>query len=241
MNKSIVGILSFIFGATLGFGASYFLLKKKFDDDLQKVADDSFLEGQNDILKQQYGGDDSQETAEFEKDISKLEEMYENVLEDFEKTENSPVSEAINYEKYSKSVKSKKIGENIIQGMANGTLNKAEKEHPEEDDIKGIEFIDEDQYSEDCLYYDKRCLKFYLKDTELKDENDEVIFDPHEIIGGWAMLHVASEANEDGYVFVRNNNLGADYEIKVIDDLDEEALRRKFERGLQREEGDDDD
>jgi len=217
MNKSIVGILSFIFGATLGFGASYFLLKKKFDDDLQKVADDSFLEGQNDILEQQYGGDDSQETVEFEKDMSKLEEMYEDILEDFEKTENSPVSEPINYEKYSKSVE------------------KAEKEYPiEDDDIKGIEFIDEDQYSEDCLYYDKRCLKFYLKDTELKDENDEVIVDPHEIIGGWAMLHVASEANEDGYVFVRNNNLGADYEIKVIDDLDEDDSGPG-------EEGDDDD
>lgn len=78
--------------------------------------------------------------------------------------------------------------------------------------------ITDDAYNDEKLTYDKLDLNYYLGDSALVDERDEVVDDFMHLIGADPAVLFA-EAAGDGepvnVIYVRNEQIGADFEVQL--------------------------
>ena len=91
--------------------------------------------------------------------------------------------------------------------------------------------INEDEYYDDKLVFDKLELNYYLGDRCLVDERDEIIDDYMELIGA-APEVLFAEASADGNgsaIYVRNEQINADFEVLLNEGAFEETVG--FKRG----------
>ena len=108
-----------------------------------------------------------------------------------------------------------------------GNLEKiqAEKEHPEEDEQREPDFIDENDYVSPDPYYKKLTLLYDKNENALTDyETEELITNPGDILG-LKVMETLDTLHDGTYVYVRNYSLSEDYEIEVreIEDYDDES------------------
>lgn len=85
-------------------------------------------------------------------------------------------------------------------------------DHPRDDPAEEPYTITPQQYSNGCPEYSKINLYYYAGNNTLIDDEDD-LFDNWSIIGGKSTLKRFGEF-EEGVVYVRNEKLGSDFEIR---------------------------
>lgn len=93
--------------------------------------------------------------------------------------------------------------------------NRAESEHPSEEDIKPPYFIDIEDYDAHLPAYSKRELVYYMDDGTLLDE-EENILSVVDTIGDNNLEEF--ENSLEGCCYIRNEQLQEDYEVSKIFD-----------------------
>lgn len=68
------------------------------------------------------------------------------------------------------------------------------------------------QYDNEKSDYDKICISYYNDDATLADENDQIVDDIFLLIGK-CLEHFGEKSEDPDVVYVRNDNLGIDYEV----------------------------
>lgn len=71
-----------------------------------------------------------------------------------------------------------------------------------------------DQYTDENIMYDKLELQFYTGDGCLVDERDDLVSDFMYLLGADPVVLLA-EAEDPSVIYVRNEQMGADFEIQV--------------------------
>lgn len=100
---------------------------------------------------------------------------------------------------------------------------KAEEESPKEGGSVDPYIISAQQFATDGLQ-DKITLTYYIN-AGLVCEEEQALEDPDNVIGTEFTEHFHDD--EEGVVYVRNERLGADYEV-LLDDSDGEFIRARF-------------
>lgn len=191
------GILIFASGVVVGAIAASFYLRIDQDEREAEVAES---------IKKAYGWYDSHE---------KKDDDSEEVISN---------EEAIMYRKISKesAYGYDKLFESS-SSILDINVDPAQKEHPQEDINETPYIISPETYEayETALsydgeeisvpVYDKLCLIYYDKDGVLVGENTGEIMNPEETIGAEALRRFGEYAEDT--VYVRNERLGADYEV----------------------------
>ena len=83
--------------------------------------------------------------------------------------------------------------------------------------------ISEEEFSTECLEYDKLSLKYYTDDSTLCDDQEVPVDDPLQLVGeetaGYlaAFLNLQQHEDLDHTIYVRNEGTTADYEITIIE------------------------
>ena len=158
----------------------------------------------------------------YRKDISKKAENSKSMIE--QRTEKKKEIEKSLNESYAKSIGN---AQNYTDYNRIGNLEKiqAEKEHPEEDEQREPDFIDENDYVSPDPYYKKLTLLYDKNENALTDyETEELITNPGDILG-LKVMETLDTLHDGTYVYVRNYSLSEDYEIEVreIEDYDDES------------------
>lgn len=87
-----------------------------------------------------------------------------------------------------------------------------------QDIFRGPYVISVTSFNEEMKHYDKVSLQYYNEDDTLTDETDEVINDLITLIGDHALVCFGdSDSNDPDVVYIRNDQLGIDYEIVRLD------------------------
>lgn len=83
--------------------------------------------------------------------------------------------------------------------------------------------ISEEEFSTECLEYDKLSLKYYTDDSTLCDDQEVPIDDPLQVVGEetadylTAFLNNPRHEDLDHTIYVRNEGTTADYEITIVE------------------------
>ena len=206
MNETLKRTLIFFGGVACGaagmfFGVKGYFMKKSSDeiDRMMKYVDETYR-----------------------KDISKKAENSKSMIE--QRTEKKKEIEKSLNESYAKSIGN---AQNYTDYNRIGNLEKiqAEKEHPEEDEQREPDFIDENDYVSPDPYYKKLTLLYDKNENALTDyETEELITNPGDILG-LKVMETLDTLHDGTYVYVRNYSLSEDYEIEVreIEDYDDES------------------
>lgn len=124
---------------------------------------------------------------------------------------------------YHKLAKEKEgIGSYMIQGMEEGMRDEEYEDESDpaiEAEIDSSDMIEVetnipyvisvDEFTDTNVHYDKLTLFYYINDEVLTDDNEEIIANPFDVIGGEAISALATvEA-----VYVRNEPIATDYEV----------------------------
>lgn len=183
MNKSIIGVVSFIFGAAVGSFITQELVKKKYEhiaqEEIESVkelyrARESVRDIQQGIID---GWNNPNKVLK-----EKIQSICDKAMNDYKKI--------LKDQKYSNDTKND-----------NSERSSSMKPYVISPDEFG-EMEDED--------YDKVSFTYYA-DGVLADEYDEVVENVDEIVGEESLTHFGEY--EDDSVFVRNDKLKCDYEI----------------------------
>ena len=75
--------------------------------------------------------------------------------------------------------------------------------------------ISEESYSEDFLNHDKLQITYYAEDDTLADEQEEIIDDIDALVGYDNLDMKYTSATHPEQIYVRNERIGADYEITI--------------------------
>ena len=142
-----------------------------------------------------------------EEDLRELKEHYnKKILDDAEIEKMDRIIESnqyVSYDKMTTEVPKETIKETAEESkMAN---------RPRENNPKEAFIIDENEYSEKELYFDKVELDYFVEDEALLDEGDELI-DINTSIGFDILDDFIKDENED-VIYVRNPVLNTDYMV----------------------------
>lgn len=181
-------IIIFGVGAAIGFGGSWLLFKKKYENKADEEIDEVKKYYLDKYLVQQ-------------KKIENLEENSKKMDKAIEKIE-----EKEGYKKDTGTTAYNKIGKEDEKV-------KAEAESPEEDEPTKPYLITEEEFLNDKNEYEKLSLTYYTFDDTLADECDEMI-DIEDTIST-DIYNQLSDANED--LYVRNNTIETDFEIMRVE------------------------
>ena len=83
--------------------------------------------------------------------------------------------------------------------------------------------ISEEEFSTECLEYDKLSLKYYTDDSTMCDDQEVPVDDPLQLVGEETADYLAAFLNHpqhedlDHTIYVRNEGTTADYEITIIE------------------------
>lgn len=183
MNKSIIGVVSFIFGAAVSSFITRELVKKKYE----RIAQEE-IESVKELYK----------TRESVRDIQQgIIDGWNNPNKVLKEKIQSICDKAMN--DYKKILKDQKYSNDTKND--NSERSSSMKPYVISPDEFG-EMEDED--------YDKVSFTYYA-DGVLADEYDEIVENVDEIVGEESLTHFGEY--EDDSVFVRNDKLKCDYEI----------------------------
>lgn len=81
-----------------------------------------------------------------------------------------------------------------------------------------------EEFEEENHHFDKITISYYDIDDTLADEREEIITDVEVVIGEDALGRFGDMSGDPNIVFVRNERLGADYEICLMSDSYAESV-----------------
>ena len=97
-------------------------------------------------------------------------------------------------------------------------------ETPPQFDVYPVPYpISEEEFSTECLEYDKLSLKYYTDDSTLCDDQEVPIDDPLQVVGEETADYLSAFLNHpqhedlDYTIYVRNEGTTADYEITIVE------------------------
>jgi len=188
----VAAALGLVFGAALGTTAGYLVSERRF------------------VLKKE---EEYQEKKRKEKEAKKAAEPAEEEKEETKEPDPKPTEvEVKEYrDKSSIYMGSSNVPPVNYTGYSEPESNVAPVEHSDEPYL-----IDEYKYDNDGIgKYTKRHITWYAKSHDLIDDDDtgESLY-PKETVGVENLLHVLKK----GTIYVRNEALDEDYEVKLMDD-----------------------
>lgn len=210
MKKTILcGLISFIFGAGVGYLVAQKLLEEKYATLAQEEIDS---------VKEVYSRTSAERLAkqleEASKDLSRSagDKVKENLgiqspSVPIHKRTNSYDKVRVAYNEISKDNVRRRF--NTESGTADVI---PDDEDIEDDESDTIRLVSADTFL-DGTSHDKATLYYYTEDDTLVDENGEDIIEDPDTIVGWDCFKVLE--NQD-IVWVRNNRLEMDYEICAV-------------------------
>lgn len=95
-------------------------------------------------------------------------------------------------------------------------VDPAEKESPKEDTRAGIEFISPESFTREYPEYSKNTLYYYAIDETLVDDQEEIIDNVEQVVGDAIEVYGMNYGDSETTIWIRNHNLGADYELTKI-------------------------
>lgn len=196
MNQKIVNVLVFAVGAAIGSAATWKFVKGKYEkiaqeeiESVKKVFSDRF-NGSN----EETSSDESDEEMSEEDPVSDCRKICWEELEDLDPSE-------LEEEEYQADlIEYEDIANTYKEG---GADNMPTSEPREPYVIEPIEFGELDDY--------KTFELTYYEDGILEDEDYDIVKNPEEILGPYALGSFGEY--EDDSVFVRNERLRADFQI----------------------------
>lgn len=196
MNQKIVNVLIFAVGAAIGSAATWKFVKDKYEkiaqeeiESVKKVFSDRF-----NISDEETSSEESNEEMSEEDPVSDCRKICWEELEDLDPSE-------LDEEEYQADlIEYEGIANNYKEG---GADNMPTSEPREPYVIEPIEFGELDDY--------KTFELTYYEDGILEDEDYDIVKNPEEILGPYALGSFGEY--EDDSVFVRNERLRADFQI----------------------------
>lgn len=224
MNNKLIGLGLFVGGALIGSLITYLLIKDKYEKIAQQEIDEMgaiyYRKKREDVAKKyadlagRYKADADSYQTKRPKGPDKRD--YQDT--DFHTCEEDDAE-----------VEAEEILSHIYPGELAGEENmdndphafeneQASKVYQQRDKGRAPYMIEESSFSEDNTCYDKLTVFYYRKDTTLADEGEEMFDDVRGTIGDEAMDVFEDEHCADvETVYVRNEKLGIDYEVIVLD------------------------
>lgn len=242
------GIVIFLLGAAIGGVVVNHFTKeayaKRADEEIESVKE--FAKRQIQQVENNYTEEMVQLIKSFENGLSTKEDInnYQQILKDiYETYTNSSIPELENiYDYYngeteenmekrpSLHIYKKPPLQSVVEEIENDIDLVDDEEEEDEDDTvlmddtddeeEGILLISGNEFSTEKNHYDKLSIYYYEEDDVLADENDGIIPNPDDILGDEAL----TSFDESNVVYVRNNRLGADYEILRLEDSYKESI-----------------
>lgn len=223
MSKLLYFGLGTLFGGAIGATVSYFLTKKKINDEADREIEEMrqyYLEKAEKLIK-----DNEKETNSINTPSEAVEAPQSDSKQSkakFPTEEEKPSMEAYaaergilpkNYTNYSNYYQSNK-GDGPEEETGEGE-NLA---HPSAE----IYEIEDSQYFTECLNYEKREFRYYIEDETLCNEEDEVL-EPKYTVGESAIKTLLKDEVE--LIYVRNDVIHIDYEVqKMFGSYNEQVL-----------------
>ena len=196
MNQKIVNVLIFAVGAAIGSAATWKFVKDKYE----KIAQEE-IESVKKVFSDRFNSSD-EETSSEESDEEMSEEDHVSDCRKicWEELEDLDPSELEEEEYQADLIEYEDIANTYKEG---GADNMPTSEPREPYVIEPIEFGELDDY--------KTFELTYYEDGILEDEDYDIVKNPEEILGPYALGSFGEY--EDDSVFVRNERLRADFQI----------------------------
>lgn len=199
MNKAM-GFVTFILGAAVGSAATWYLVKKKYEQLAQEEIDS---------VKEQFTyKKNSEDTSTSEKDLNDIQETAKRATEKPSIADYAKELSKTGYTNYA-TISDADDEDDSIEARANKKpylVSPEEFGEREEDGYHVISWT-------------------YYADHILADENDELVEDIEGSIGFESLNHFGDY--EDDALFVRNDRLKADFEVLISAKTYEEVLQQK--------------
>lgn len=198
MNRKIINLIIFTAGAAIGSAVTWKFLKDKYEKIVQEE-----IKSVKEVFSDRFS-DSNEETSSEESD----DEMEEDPLSDYRKInwddlEDLDPSE-LEEEEYQADEADKADYEHLANIYKEGGADNMPTSEPREPYvIEPIEFGELDDY--------KTFELTYYEDGILEDEDYDIVKNPEEILGPYALGSFGEY--EDDSVFVRNERLRADFQI----------------------------
>lgn len=189
-------ILYFVTGILVGSIVTYFVMQHLWNERLDRELESTAKFYERKVME--ISNDDAiREGGEEPPVVSNTEPkaMVENAEEVDEYTE-----------------KIKNFGYGFVPGKDNDRdVHFAEREFPKDDEV--VYQIDAEDFFTDCADYDKISLQYYTEDHVFVDDQCEPIDDLMRTIG---IVDWPEKDMEEDLIYIRNDSLGADFEISKV-------------------------
>lgn len=208
MNSNLKAVLAFILGAGSGIGATYVILKKQYNNQMNEEVQE---------LKEYYERLYGQQIEELNNRITLLETGGKA-----QKPQNAPKTPK-KASKPNVSVEDKEKYEEVVKTNYNAISASKDPEKPvtakkkstktyKKAESKGPEIITFEEYNADRKH-EKVILTYLDQEDMVLDENNEPIVAPEDLIGDDFKDVDSSEYTDGSTVYVRNDSIGKDFEI----------------------------
>ena len=232
MNSSLKGVIIFVTGAITGAGATYYFLKKIFEDRADEEIESvkkAYTERLNSFEEHKFSidgelkGPKEIDTKEKVKELNNKPDLLDYTK--FFKSNGVKLSESSELMRDAKK-------DAIEDGLSEEEL--AEMEHPE-DDEPDIDELDEqlngahkramednkppfeipaEDYALTCDNYEKMSLLYYIPDDTLANEAEEIV--DKELFVGSLIEDSGFDYNDQDVMYVRNDKLMCDIEVTKL-------------------------
>ena len=217
MNSTVKGILTFLAGAGIGFGAGYFISKKqqiKKNDaelaELEAYYKNKYGKAQADILREKAEKEHGNVTVTPEKPSEGAMKLQAEKFKTFDRI--APVKAPV--EDYAAKYKLTRVEDDGPELKGGPHDLDSEEELQQMAEYQGMCIITPDEYEQD-LNYSKTEITYYEPDELFADEYRVVI--PSEIMNpdtvGRGNLTNFGISGEDGVLYVRDDDNTSDYKI----------------------------
>ena len=218
-------VIIFISGVGIGAGVTALILTKSITKREQKIADDK-ISSHNEYVK------DLEERVRVAEGAIRERYSGEDGSKNGDSGDRSDTGSENDSKKSEKKEKNSSSGKILQVDYTSYYKNRAENEHPEDDlssemtleeeteelnsenyRKKPPEVIEKEDYEDSSTdYFDKIQLYYYTEDEILATEEDEIVDNVMLSVGN-LITSTGFNKNKDIVMYVRNYNLGVDYEI----------------------------
>ena len=206
MNSTVKTLLGFLFGAGIGSGVTYYILKKKFQKDYDIKFTEEFEKFKHDYKLERYEDFLEKKEEEAKENQKKLEDEIAKHGPDPRETENTVVdTHKVDYTKIQK--------EEEDEDMKDFDVNFIDK--PENVADKPYIVSEEEHYS-GPKWYDFEEYKYIIPSEDVLDDDDNIIDDVSKILG-WDNLEKLAQKSDGDYIYIRNEYYECDYLVTLLD------------------------
>lgn len=186
MNKSVTTIAAFLMGVATGSVATWYLVKNKYEQIAQEEIES---------VKETFAKRTTNDQAEDEEACEEEQEVTEEEISEYKDQVNK--SGYINYSDISKPEEKKKKEEPMVKNI---------------DDVEAPYEISPEEFGENYDY--EAITLYYYEDGALTDDNDELLDNAEDVIGGKALDELVDY--EEDSMYIRNDRRKIDYEILQV-------------------------